>query len=538
MRLRQLVSNLLSNAVKFTHQGQVLVEVETATTEDGRQRLTVRVSDTGIGIPPGAAAALFQSFSQVDASTTRVYGGTGLGLAISQRIAEAMAGGVSLTSEVGAGSTFTATVVLDTSSDATAPPHAGERLLALVGTSVLVVDDNNTNLQILKHKLTSLGMVCTVCADPRQALEQVTAGLTYDVAILDQNMPQMTGVDLAAALQQGPHHSEAPHILLTSMGRRPLQEGLFVACLTKPVRTSTLHQALIAALSARSDGVEPSAAHDGLAPIPHQLRILLAEDNPLNQRVLELVLGKLGQHAMTVSNGSAALQAVTDRPFDLVLMDVNMPIMDGLEATRRIRADLHAHQPHIVGVTAGALIEDAHSCLAAGMDAYLAKPVRAAEIQTLITRLSPPQEASGAVPSPAATPDTAQPVPTPSEDEVIDGHAFDRLMTDLDDTDGNLRAELVRTYLLDGVHHLTKLGEAIASGDTATSAICAHTLRSTSALLGALTLAELLQRTEVAAMTSPADLDGLIALVEAEYARVTQRLEQLLAAAPQPLRHD
>jgi PAS domain S-box-containing protein len=383
VRLRQIVANLLSNAVKFTDSGEVVVSVGSTPAGDNKLLLAMSVHDTGIGIPAAGLANLFSSFSQVDASTTRVYGGTGLGLAISRRLATAMNGELTVASTPGSGSTFTATVELEPVSGlVTEQATIGGQPLS--GKSILLVDDNLTNLRILGRQATKLGMSCTSSDDPAKALQLVTDGLRYDVAVIDMWMPAMSGAELGAALRAVPGVGNVPHVLLTSLGSRPagLDESVD-SHLTKPVKRAALRDALVTALTGRrTDGHRPTGSRfDPNDADP--LRLLLAEDNPINQRVEELIFAKLGQQLDIVGNGVEAVQAVEAGAYDAVLMDIQMPQMDGLEATRRIRA-LPMHQPYIVALTAGVQPTDREACANAGMDDYLAKPVRVREVHDLL----------------------------------------------------------------------------------------------------------------------------------------------------------
>jgi PAS domain S-box-containing protein len=383
VRLRQIITNLLSNAVKFTDRGEVVVSVGSTPTTGDKLLLEISVHDTGIGIPGDGLAKLFSSFSQVDTSTTRVYGGTGLGLAISRRLAKAMNGELTVASTAGSGSTFTATVELETA-PALVVSQVGHATEALAGKSILLVDDNLTNLGILGLQATRLGMSCTSSDDPLKALQLVTDGLRYDVAVLDMRMPSMTGAELGAALRALPGVGTAPHVLLTSLGTRPagLDESVD-SYLTKPVKRGALRDALVTALTGQRSHDRPGAGSRLKASDADPLRLLLAEDNPINQRVEELIFGKLGQKLDIVGNGLEAVEAVEAGDYDAVLMDIQMPQMDGLEATRRIRA-LPLHQPYIVALTAGVQPADREACVSAGMDDYLAKPVRVHEVRDLL----------------------------------------------------------------------------------------------------------------------------------------------------------
>jgi PAS domain S-box-containing protein len=396
-RFRQVLVNLFSNAVKFTERGEVVVTVRAERlddADDGGVHLTVAVRDTGIGIPADRTDRLFRPFSQVDSSTTRTHGGTGLGLVISRRLAEAMGGGLEVESEVGVGSTFTFDAVLAVSTDRRPPTSAGAS--ELMGKSALIVDDNATNRRVLEVVLRSWGMSCTQAATPAAALALLSAGRQVDVAVLDMHMPDMDGQELARAVRRLPTGRDLPLILLTSLQSRPVlaDRSLFAATLTKPARSSLLCEKLLEALApsrAAMHAVETAGGRrtgDGPAVGP-SLRVLLAEDNPVNQKVAQLVLAKLGYRVDSVSNGLEALEAVRSGGYDVVLMDVQMPVLDGIEATRAIRAGLAPErQPHIIAMTASVLIEDEAACLEAGMDSYLTKPIRPQELGEALGRIT------------------------------------------------------------------------------------------------------------------------------------------------------
>ncbi|MBA2389530.1 MAG: PAS domain S-box protein [Geodermatophilaceae bacterium] len=385
-RLRQVLVNLLSNAIKFTRRGDVLLEVTPQESTATGVRLHIAVTDTGIGIPADRLHRLFKSFSQVDASTTRVYGGTGLGLAISHRLVEAMGGELAVTSAVDTGSVFSFSLLAGRCDEV--PPAGSEPAVDLQGRTALIVEDNATNLRTLRRQLEDWGMRCASTDTPDVALALVAAGARYDVALIDMIMPAMDGQQLASDLHELPAGARLPIVLLASMGRpveRPATSGV-AATLTKPVKATALQSALMTALSGPVLEVLPAPVRSLAEPLQAQrLRILLAEDNVVNQKVGQLMLDKLGHHVDTVGNGWEALQAVLHLPYDVVLMDVQMPEMDGLEATRRIRSDLPMRrQPRIVAMTASALVEDRTACREAGMDDYLAKPVRAADLAAVL----------------------------------------------------------------------------------------------------------------------------------------------------------
>jgi CheY-like chemotaxis protein len=391
-RLRQVLVNLLSNAIKFTATGEVVVRVGCeGATDPGVVHFTV--ADQGIGIPPDRMDRLFQPFSQVDASITRTHGGTGLGLAISRRLVDAMGGSLWAESEVGRGSVFHVTARLPV----TEPPPRPEEPVTwdLRGRRALVVDDSDNNRRILGHRLASWGITNRDSGDPSAALDWVRAGERFDVAILDMHMPDTDGVTLAAQLRATPTGTRLPLILLSSLGDRPsaTDAALFAAVLTKPVKPSVLYDALADAVAAPNltdgDGrLQPAGDQSGRAgTATNGTRVLLAEDNIVNQKVALMMLDRLGYRADVAGNGLEVLQALQRQRYHIVLMDVQMPELDGLEATRRIRGDIPAdQQPYIIAMTANAFAEDRDRCIQAGMDDYVSKPVRKDILQAALQR--------------------------------------------------------------------------------------------------------------------------------------------------------
>ncbi len=388
-RLRQVLLNLLSNAVKFTERGEVIVHVDSERAGQGEHRVHLAVRDTGIGVPQDRMDRLFESFTQVDASTSRRYGGTGLGLAISKRIVELMGGTIWAESAEGRGSTFHIDLV---ASEAEIPARAGldDALPQLAAKRILVVDDSATNREIMSRQMRSWGMEAVAVALPSEALALIEAGEQFDLAALDLVMPEMDGFELAREIRRRRGGRELPLVLLASIADFPRARTTeeFIVQLAKPVRASQLYNALVGVLAERTE--EPAdieAAADGGAAPSSSLRILLAEDNAVNQKVALRLLDKLGYQADVASNGREALEALERQRYDVVLMDVQMPEMDGLEASRRISERWPAEsRPRIIAMTANAMIEDREACFAAGMDDYLAKPVRPEELANALTR--------------------------------------------------------------------------------------------------------------------------------------------------------
>ena len=401
-RLRQVVLNLLSNAVKFTEHGEVLVTVGGSEVRVGTKRrpatleIRVDVRDTGIGIPADAMDRLFQSFSQVDASIARRYGGTGLGLAISRRLAELMDG--SLTAESsgvpGEGTTFHLVVHMPVGRpDAIAAARPKRIEADLTGRTVLIVDDNATNRRILVAQTARWGMVPRETGSPAEALGWLEHGDRFDIVLSDLLMPEMDGLDFAARVGQA-NGAEArpPLVILSSIGLRDREETAVAGWLAKPVKPSALHD-MIATVLLGAVAAEPAApqAPSETTDVPlgqrHPLRILLAEDNAVNQKLALRLLRQLSYDAQVANDGQQAIDALAETPFDVVLMDVQMPELDGLEATRRIRARWPDRSLRIVAMTANAMAGDREACIAAGMDDYLSKPIRAAELSAALERV-------------------------------------------------------------------------------------------------------------------------------------------------------
>ncbi|MDP2138180.1 MAG: response regulator, partial [Candidatus Didemnitutus sp.] len=386
-RLRQVLINLLGNALKFTTKGEVVLSVQAVPDTDPEPELLFAVRDTGIGIEKDALGRLFQSFSQVDASTTRRYGGTGLGLAISKRLVNLMGGRVWVESEPGKGSTFSFTIRIEPLPSKPRPfVNAGRH--SLDGKHLLMVDDNATNLRILSALARNWGMVPHAESDPLVALALLRSGRHFDLAVLDMQMPEMDGTMLATEIRKTIPGTVLPLVLLSSIGQR-VEGDLFAANLTKPVKPSLLLEVLTAALNSVAtevavDAPVGEAVSDllGVAVITRAERVLLAEDNLVNQRIVLRMLSKLGFAAEVVGNGREALEAVGRQSYDIILLDVQMPEMDGLETAAHLVRDypVAGVRPWIIALTANAMQGDRENCLAAGMDDYLAKPIKLGDL--------------------------------------------------------------------------------------------------------------------------------------------------------------
>ncbi len=402
-RLRQVLTNLVGNAVKFTDRGEVVVRVSLERADAAAATLRVEVRDTGVGIAEVNQSRVFGAFTQADGSTTRKYGGTGLGLAISRRLVELMGGAIGVRSTLGVGSTFWFTVTLDRQAADASPVVDRAHSASLKGRRVLVVDDNATNRTIVHYQLAGAGVddqavdgAVAALAALRGAVE---SGRPFDAAILDRQMPEVDGLMLAATIRSDAAIAATPLMLMTSLGLRDtaeLERLSITVRLTKPVKPAQMLEALATLLAPATQTLGSQPTMTVAVPAERsRSRILVAEDNPVNQKVVLLQLRKLGHAADAVGNGAEAVEALARIPYDIVLMDCQMPEMDGYEATGRIRArQIGARRTPIVAMTAHALTGDRDKCLAAGMDDYITKPVKVAELADVLARWAPARLAS------------------------------------------------------------------------------------------------------------------------------------------------
>jgi len=387
-RLRQILVNLLGNAAKFTEQGEVALTISRGREVGNKLELQFSVRDTGIGISTEAVGRLFQSFTQVDASTTRKYGGTGLGLAISRRLAELMGGRMWVESREGEGSNFQFTITVE---PLPLPPVPGPSP-RLVGRRVLLVEDNSSSQMLLLRLLRSWQMKVAAVGTAAGALDRIKAE-RFDVVAIDARLPDLDGIALATEIRRWRAEPVLPLMLLSAAGTRGNVEpppGLFAARVAKPIKADQLRRAFLQVFP--EAGAQPAAA---LPSVPaavveaaQAMRVLVAEDNPVNQKVILLMLSRLGYRADVATNGGEVLNFLRQSPYELILMDLQMPEMDGLETTRRIRADQggSAVSPWIVAVTANAMQGDRERCLAAGMNDYLSKPVMMDDLVEVLRR--------------------------------------------------------------------------------------------------------------------------------------------------------
>jgi CheY-like chemotaxis protein len=558
-RLRQVLVNLLSNGIKFTSAGEVVVQVKVISTSEtspdspGLCHLHFAVRDTGIGIPVDRLARLFKSFSQADASTTRQYGGTGLGLAISKRLVELMAGKMWVESIPQKGSTFHFTLALPAAPE-TAQLRLEDPQPQLTNLRLLVVDDNPTNCRILTLQTGKWGMVARGAQSAAQALDWLRAGQTFDLAILDMQMPGMDGLTLANEIRKLPATKNLPLVLLTSMGvhsdNPEFAAAAFASCLTKPIKPAQLREVLARVVSGAKPAPQKAPATSKFDPtlasrLP--LRVLLVDDNAINQKVAARLLQQMGYKADLAGNGVEALQALDRQPYDLIFMDVMMPEMGGFEATEAIRQrqKQKTQFPNykspiiIVAMTANAMQGDREKCLAARMDDYMPKPVRPEDVRTIIERwgakaaqTQPAQPAANISPAPAAhSPSAPAPAaaPAPGEEPPVD---MERLN---DFTDGNADSmrELVTLYLTQTSDQIKQLQAAIAAGSTKEVRHLAHSCAGASATCGMRRLVPMLRELEKQGsegkLTSAPQICQDVAR---EFERIRKFLEAHLATLP------
>jgi len=507
-RLQQVLANLVSNAVKFTERGEIEVHIAYQP-EPAPPRVRVEVRDTGIGIAPEVVPQLFDAFIQADTTTTRRFGGTGLGLTICKRLVEAMGGEIGVHSVPGVGSTFHVTLPAPPSPQPR-PPHLDGETTPMAGVRGLVVDDNATNREILDVQLRAWGMQPVLAASGAEALECLHADPDFGFALLDMQMPGMDGLMLAEAIRRLPRGADLPLVMLTSMGPRSddPRMGQFRAFLTKPVRPSRLYDELLGIIEGREVAAPPHAsAPPGAAVLP--IRMLMAEDNATNQKVARLSLQRLGYRVEMVSDGLEAIDAIERVEYDLVFMDVHMPQLDGLEATRRIRARAELPQPYIVAVTANASSRDRELCLAAGMDDYVSKPYRIDDLERVLERYAKRQGGEAATRRGSG----AHAEASATGSEIFDVHALERLADLMAPDDPVAFAAFLEECVVNIRDLLQDVLVAEYRSDAMMLKRAAHTLKSSAALVGAQLVAERASVLEEAAGRLGADHQAAVTLL-------------------------
>ena len=509
-RVRQVLLNLLSNAVKFTPEGgHVMIEVAAEPSTDVRVHLRFDVQDTGIGMAPSVIARLFQPFTQADSGTTREFGGTGLGLSISRGLAERMGGDLTVRSTPGEGSVFSLKLVMEPAptigrwSPANRPP-------TLEGSRVRVVDDLEINRRILMHYARGWGMRPQACASAAEALAAIGRGDTYDLALLDYHMPGTDGLQLLERLRTMPGGADLPVLMLSSA---PVPQGdapHFQGQLLKPIKPGRLLEMISGLLQRQS---APEAA-EAVWTLPrdlgqrHPLRLLVVEDNPVNQRVARLLLERMSYGADFAADGQEALDAVARQPYDVVLMDLQMPRMDGLAATRELhRRYPPAGRPLVIAMTANATPEDRLACERAGMDGYLAKPVRAQELAEALQQVRPRADAC--------------PVHRDFRPEALEQLALTF------GKDGAI--EVIEALIADLPTQTALLASGLAAQDGKALGRLVHTLKAQARLVGAVGLGDFCEQLErVMQQAGPSGMEARLEEMRARYQRL---LDQLLESA-------
>jgi signal transduction histidine kinase len=524
-RLRQVLANLLGNAVKFTEEGEVVVRVRLLETTAESARLVISVQDTGIGIAADAKERIFSEFTQADGSTTRRYGGTGLGLAICRRLLDLMGGRIDVDSAPGQGATFRIELRLPRARGAVAPPDTDR----LAGLRVLVVDDNRTNRDILVHQLQTWRMRADSAEGGAQALAMlqraVDEGAPYELVLLDLNMPQVDGLQLAREIRRRPHLTGARLLLLTSTysgaDQRARRALGIRRCVAKPIRRADLLRVLSSVLEdSGTDAPAPAAPAAGGPPLT--VRALLVEDDPVNQAVACAMLRKLGVAARLASHGGEAVAMVQKDDFDVVLMDCQMPVLDGYEATAAIRAleDPRRAAVPIVAVTANAMQGDEEKCRAAGMDAFLAKPYTLTALRAALASVLPAMgETVAAAPA-------VEPSPPLNEATL-------RTLRELDDSGGMVLTErLLRSFIETSSRQLAQIEAALRQADAEALRRAAHALKSSSGNVGADTLAKHFRQLEQLGRDGRLDeANALLDRVRQERERVVAHMNDILAQA-------
>ena len=503
IRLRQALLNLISNALKFTSTGEINVRIDAVVETDTSVTLRFAVKDSGVGIPAEAHQRIFEAFSQADGTTTRRFGGTGLGLTIVKELVSLMQGQIGVESQVGQGSTFWFTAVFERQPATTGDPYPEH---ALLQRRILVVDDTAANREILDDHLRSWGAIPALTASAAEALTQLRAAAArhqpFELAILDFQMPDMDGMQLAQAIRADPQLSSLPLLMLTSVGYDAGAPGVPAVdgWVTKPVRKTLLQQAILGlfrtgqrAAIRRPDPV----VSEPVTTVSHSARLLLVEDTPVNREVATGMLDVLGYSVHAVENGRLALEAVAREQFDLILMDCQMPEMDGFTATAAIRQQERqsggGHRIPVIALTANAMDGDRTRCLAAGMDDYLAKPFTAAQLRTILTHwLTPPvaDATTASMPTQTAPPrESTDESPQPTANPEIDKTAWEAIRSLQRPGRPDILAKVLTTYLNDSRILVEEMRAAVEARDPGTLAKAAHRLKSSSAQLGVLATA-------------------------------------------------
>jgi len=529
-RLRQILVNLVGNAIKFTSKGEVVVHVARALAEDGTLMLHVTVKDSGIGIAAEKLGTIFEAFSQEDSSTTRKYGGTGLGLTICARLVEALGGRVWVESELGKGSAFHFTIRTEIDRARVAVAQAVAPAADFHGMHMLLVDDNEVNRTVLSKTLEGMGIVPVATQSGPEALAWLAArapdDVRCDLILLDAQMPDMDGFEVAERIGRMPGGAGLPMVMLSSAGfkgdtQRAREVGIS-GYVSKPVSREELVQlmARVLGMDAATHSASTLQVSVTVSQQPQRcLRVLLVEDNHINQKLAVTLLERWGHVVTVADNGAMALERVAEQSFDVVLMDMMMPVMNGLDATRAIREREAAstqpgvHLP-IIAMTANAMEADRQRCMEVGMDDYLSKPIRAPELQALLQRIAP-----DSVPLDDACPSAEQEQRTAAQDFRFDYSAGLRAM------DQEILDIIAQAFVDQWPHDVEKVTAGLKQGDCLPVLHTAHALKGTLALFGAEPASELAARLEAMAMAN--DVDGIQVLLPVFLSEVEKLLPEI-----------
>jgi signal transduction histidine kinase/CheY-like chemotaxis protein len=533
-RLRQVLTNLVGNAIKFTEEGEVVLRVSTNEIDAGNVNVDFRIKDTGIGINPDKLEVIFDSFAQEDGSTTRLYGGTGLGLAISRQLVDLMGGDLTVDSTPGKGSTFSFSLPMKKGSASDYLPSTTPKFVA--GAKILIVDDNLTNREILEHQLTTWRAYIDSAASASDALNilesAVAAGDVHDLAILDMHMPHTDGIELARAIRDNPDLSGLSLIILSSVASPASEDDLkdldIAGQLTKPIRQSQLYDSLMVVLG----GETVARSHSNLKITSVKAlsgRVLLAEDNLVNQAVAIGMLEALGLSVIVAADGQEAVEKVPSEPVDVILMDCQMPGMDGFQATAAIRSmevESDVTPTPIIAVTANALKGDRERCLAAGMDDYLTKPYTSEQLHAVLSLFLRPAAIAPSADAPAQADVGDSAGESPKSESPVDSNVLDGLSSLQKPGAPNIVKKVIDLYLESSRVLKDRLRDAVESANAALLREVAHALKSSSANVGAIGLADLCKHLEMMGREDNlSDAPIVHGRFEKEYERVVAALE-------------
>ncbi len=527
-RLKQILINLIGNGIKFTEQGEVVVKVSSSEIEriensnsHPKYELFFQVKDTGIGIAEQDMKVLFQSFTQVDASTSRKYGGTGLGLAICKSLCELMGGEIWVESQEGIGSTFHFKVILEIPFNQKYL-DSPENSPYLKDKKVLIVDDNTTNRQILVLQSQFWGMIPKGAGSPLEALEWLKQKQKFDMGILDMQMPLMDGLSLAKEIRNLPDYQQLPLLILTSIGNQPPKSELeavnLSAFLHKPIKEIQLYQKLIQIFGRKKFSVQDLKNHN-IQINPNMatelpLKILVAEDNIVNQKLAQQFLKRMGYLADIVSNGLEVIEALQRQSYDVILMDVHMPEMDGITATQEIYTLNLSPRPRIIAMTASAMKGDRERCLDSGMDDYITKPIHINELVVALKKCQPIMKTLSTLSS--------------EKNDSIDREVFQDLQVLFGEEDSTSLFEIIDAFLIDSPKFLQSIKNAISNKQLIKLSKTAHSWKSSSATVGALHLSKLCKELELLGKSQ--QINGALTIVnqiELEYSKVEEALANI-----------